>query len=253
VIILARGGGSLEDLQAFNSEPVAMAIFSSRIPVISAVGHETDVTIADFIADLRAPTPSAAAELAVPEKIELLRRCRELEQSLRSRMSGVLESLRRNLNELRRRLVEPRRRIQEFWLRLDDLTGRLARLAELGLRRSRDRLAEVARRLASNSPRAIIQKFNVRLDVNRSYLSTNMQILIDKRRSMLRELSAKLDALNPLAILARGYSVTRALPGRRIVTGPEQVALDQDVEVLLAEGLLLCNVKGKSKYGQEEL
>ncbi|MCK7514515.1 MAG: hypothetical protein MZV70_67900 [Desulfobacterales bacterium] len=82
VIILARGGGSLEDLQAFNSEPVAMAIFDSRIPVVSAVGHETDVTIADFIADLRAPTPSAAAELVVPEKIELIRRCSELEQAL---------------------------------------------------------------------------------------------------------------------------------------------------------------------------
>jgi exodeoxyribonuclease VII large subunit len=253
VIILARGGGSLEDLQAFNSESVAMAIFSSRIPVISGVGHETDVTIADFIADLRAPTPSAAAELVVPEKNELLRRCRELEQSLRSRMSGRLENLKRSLDEMRRRLVEPRRKIQEYWLRLDDLSGRLSRLAGLSLRRDRDRLAGLTRRLGSNSPRATIQRFNSRLDVNRSYLSINIQILINKSRSALRELSVKLDALNPLAILRRGYSVTRALPDKSIVTDPAQVALEQDVEVLLADGLLLCNVKGKSKYGQENL
>ena len=253
VIILARGGGSLEDLQAFNSEPVAMAIFSSRIPVISAVGHETDVTIADFIADLRAPTPSAAAELVVPEKLELLRRCRELEQSVRSRMSGRLESLKKNLKDMQRRLVEPRRRIQEFWLRLDDLSGRLMRLAAQGLRRDKDRLAGLTRRLGSSSPRVTIQRFNSRLDTNMSYLLKNITIIFGNCNSMFRELSVKLEALNPLAILRRGYSVTRALPGKSVVTDPAQVDLEQDVEVLLADGLLLCNVKGKSKYGQENL
>jgi len=253
VIILARGGGSLEDLQAFNSEPVAMAVFSSRIPVISAVGHETDVTIADFIADLRAPTPSAAAELAVPDKIELLRRCRELEQSMRNRMSNLLESLTKSLNDMRRRLADPRRKIQEFWLRLDDLTGRLMRLAAFGLSRDRDRLAGLTRRLSSSSPRAAIERLNSKLEVSTSYLSTNMHIVVDKSRSALRELSVKLDALNPLAILRRGYSVTRALPGKSIVTDPAQVTLEQDVEVLLADGLLLCEVKGKSRHGQEDL
>jgi exodeoxyribonuclease VII large subunit len=253
VIILARGGGSLEDLQAFNSEPVALAIFSSRIPVISAVGHETDVTIADFIADLRAPTPSAAAELVVPEKLELLRRCRELEQSLCSRMSGRLETSKKDLNEMRRRLVEPRRKVQEAWLRLDDLTGRLMRIASLNLRRDSDRLTGLARRLGASSPRATVQRFNSKLDFLRYYISINMHILINRNRSALRELSVKLDALNPLAILRRGYSVTRALPGKRIVTDPEHVRLEQDVEVLLANGLLLCRVKGKSKHGQEKL
>lgn len=253
VIILARGGGSLEDLQAFNSEPVAMAIFSSHIPVISAVGHETDVTIADFIADLRAPTPSAAAELVVPEKIELQRRCRELEQSVRSRMAGRLESLKKDLNEIRRRLADPRRKIQEFWLRLDDLTGRLMRLAALSMRRDSDRLAGLTRRLGSSSPQSMVQRLNLKLEVNNSYLSTYIRIITSRSRSALRELSLKLDALNPLAILRRGYSVTRALPDKRIVTDAEQVALEQDVEVLLAAGLLLCQVKGKAKHGQEDL
>lgn len=253
VIILARGGGSLEDLQAFNSEPVAMAIFSSRIPVISAVGHETDVTIADFIADLRAPTPSAAAELVVPEKRELLRRCRELERSVRSRMASRLESLKKSLKEMRRRLMDPRRKIQEIWLRLDDLTGRLMRLAALSMRRDSDRLAGLTRRLGSSSLPATVQRFHLKLEVNASYLSKNISILIERSRSALRELSFKLDALNPLAILRRGYSVTRTLPDQRIVTDPEQVTLEQDVEVLLAAGLLLCQVKGKAKHGQENL
>jgi exodeoxyribonuclease VII large subunit len=253
VIILARGGGSLEDLQAFNSEAVALAIFSSRIPVVSAVGHETDVTIADFIADLRAPTPSAAAELVVPEKLELRRRCNELAQSLCGRMSGRLETLRKSLHEMRRRLIEPRRRVQEAWLRLDDLSGRLLRIASLRLRRDNDRLAGLGQRLSSNSPRATVQQLKSTLDVIISYLLINKQIFITRKRAALRELAVKLDALNPLAILRRGYSVTRALPGKRIVTDPAHVHLEQDVEVLLAEGRLLCRVKGKSQHGQENL
>ena len=127
VIILARGGGSLEDLQAFNSETVAMAIYNSRIPLISAVGHETDVTIADFVADLRAPTPSAAAELVVPEKDSLLRHKDRLDRALHRSFLKQVNKLNLNIKQLTIRLKDPRKKIQELWFRLDDLGSRLCR------------------------------------------------------------------------------------------------------------------------------
>jgi exodeoxyribonuclease VII large subunit len=251
VIILARGGGSLEDLQAFNSEAVAMAIFASRIPVISAVGHETDVTIADFIADLRAPTPSAAAELAVPEKSELLRRRRELEQALMGGTKRHLEKLKRNINDLKNRLVDPRRKIQELWLRLDDFSGRLKRLTGSCVRREKERLGGLMRRLNSNSPKALVEKMNSRLDADKYNLATNISFIMRSKRSAAGESAIKLESLNPLAILRRGYSVTRSLPDRRVVSHPDQVSLEQQVEILLADGQLVCNVKGKTHHGQE--
>jgi exodeoxyribonuclease VII large subunit len=251
VIILARGGGSLEDLQAFNSEAVAMAVFSSRIPVISAVGHETDVTIADFIADLRAPTPSAAAEMAVPEKSELLRRRRELEQALLDGLRRHLEKLRQNLNELQNRLSNPRRKVQELWLRVDDFSGRLKRLAASCVRRDKERICGLMRRLNSNSPKALVHNMNLKLDVNRYNLLTNITFIIKNKHSAASGSTIKLESLNPLAILRRGYSVTRSLPDRRVVIHPDQVSLDQQVEILLADGQLVCNVKGKTHHGQE--
>jgi exodeoxyribonuclease VII large subunit len=168
-------------------------------------------------------------------------------------MSKRLESSRKSLEEMRRRLAEPRRKVQEFWLRVDDLTGRLMRLVLQCLRRDRDRLDASTRSLGSNSPQVAVKNYNSKLEVIKSYLLININIIIEKTRSAIREQSVKLDALNPLAILRRGYSVTRALPGKRIVTDPGQVTLEQDVEVLLADGVLLCRVKGKSRHGQENL
>ena len=128
VAIVARGGGSLEDLQAYNTEAVARAIFRSKIPIISAVGHETDFTVADFVADLRAPTPSAAAELVVPVQRDLKARCMELSGALAMRVSRLIKSNRECVEQLQKRLVHPSRKIQDHRLRLDDLTGRLNRL-----------------------------------------------------------------------------------------------------------------------------
>ncbi len=253
VIILARGGGSLEDLQAFNSETVAMAIFSSRIPVVSAVGHETDVTIADFVADLRAPTPSAAAEMVVPDKNELVRRHRELQQALLGGIRRHFEKSRKHIEELTSRLADPRRKIQELWLRIDDFSSRLARLAILSVRREKDVLSGLKKSLNSNSPLVLSQKIKFKLEVTTQNLLTNFNIILTHKRSLAGSAKIRLESLNPLAILKRGYSVTRSLPDLKVVTHPDLVDLDQQVEILLVGGKLLCNVKGKSHHGQENI
>jgi exodeoxyribonuclease VII large subunit len=131
VAILARGGGSLEDLQAFNTEAVARAIYASRIPVVSAVGHETDYTISDFVADLRAPTPSAAAELVVPQKSEFERRCHDGLLRLHKLISNYFNLLRSRTNEISKRLIDPRRKFEDHRLYLDDLLARLNRVVSL--------------------------------------------------------------------------------------------------------------------------
>jgi exodeoxyribonuclease VII large subunit len=253
VIILARGGGSLEDLQAFNSERVAMAIFNSRIPVVSAVGHETDFTIADFIADLRAPTPSAAAELVVPDKNELTRRCIESDSKLHAIIVNYISSHFKTISDLTRRLKDPRKKVQELWIRIDDMIGRLRRLSAMHLRRENERLSGLSRRLQASSPINRAQKAQLELERINYNLIILFKIFIEKKQSSFRETRAKLEALNPMAVLRRGYSVTRRLPDRRVVTDPDHVALGQDLEVMVAEGSLLCNVKGASRYGKEKL
>jgi exodeoxyribonuclease VII large subunit len=253
VVILARGGGSLEDLQAFNSEPVARAIFDSRLPVVSAVGHETDVTIADFVADLRAPTPSAAAELVVPEKSQLQRRCRELQQSLAFAVRKRVQDAGAKWSDLARRVLDPRRKIQEHWLRLDDLTGRCGRLTASNLGREKERFGYLLRRFDAASPLLRVHQYKLKLDQLIDNLSIYITINIKDKASRMRAAAAGLEALNPLAILQRGYSVVRALPGRAVVTSSGQVEIGQDLELQLAAGVLISNVRKKVSHGKENI
>jgi exodeoxyribonuclease VII large subunit len=249
VAILARGGGSLEDLQAFNSEPVARAIFESRVPVISAVGHETDYTIADFVADLRAPTPSAAAEMVVPEKSALEHRCTELEALLINKITNYFSVLSLRIQELSRRLHDPRRKISDLRLRIDDLHLRLSRTFAYRLRRDRENLDFRIDRLSANTPRLFIQKTKKQLEQNYINLLKTFINLNQSKKYKLRELTARLTALSPMAILSRGYSITRTIPEARVIKTTESVSLDQDIEVMVAKGRLFCRVKGKSNDG----
>jgi len=253
VAILARGGGSLEDLQAFNSERVARAIFASSIPIISAVGHETDYTIADFVADLRAPTPSAAAEMVVPEKYALQNRCQQLDAYLKTNIRHNVKRLSTYLQEMSKRLVDPRRRIEDMSLHVDDLNRRLQRTFANRIRRERQNLAFRADRLTANSPHSLVQKTKDKLDKININLFKTFIILINSKQIKTRELAAKLNALSPFAILSRGYSITRTIPDARVVKNPRSVSLNQDLEVMVAKGRLVCRVKGKSIYGQKDI
>jgi exodeoxyribonuclease VII large subunit len=157
-IIVGRGGGSLEDLWAFNEEIVARAIYASKIPVVSAVGHEIDFTIADFVADHRAPTPTAAAEFILPRKRDLLEQIRVLELQLLKEMEFKLETAKENLNALLKRLTDPGRKLRENQQRLDELSIDLLRRFQERVRQSKNSLAELAGRLSALSPLAVLER-----------------------------------------------------------------------------------------------
>jgi exodeoxyribonuclease VII large subunit len=249
VAILARGGGSLEDLQAFNSEPVARAIFASEIPIISAVGHETDYTISDFVADLRAPTPSAAAELVVPEKSELELRRKDIRILLQIRINYYFKYLKQKLNEQTSRLIDPRRKLEDSCLKLDDLTARLTRVLFHQILRERKHHDFWDDRFHANNPIHSVKNIKIQLEQKYNNLCKSLEIYNKSHQIRIRELAAKLQALSPVAILARGYSITRTIPGNTVVKDPETVSLNQELEVMVALGRLYCRVKGKSTDG----
>jgi exodeoxyribonuclease VII large subunit len=253
VIILARGGGSLEDLQAFNSERVARAIFASHIPVVSAVGHETDFTIADFIADLRAPTPSAAAELVSPSRDELVRRCSELTLGITSRTYRYIEKLQSRLSESTRHLIHPRQRIQDSRMRLDEISARISRSVMIRILQNRERLVWRTNTLLSASPRIQIQKSHVKLQQYSLNNLNYIKFILSNNSSGFRELAARLQALSPLAILSRGYSITRSMPHAAVIRNSKDVRIGQDLEILLARGALLCTVKRTLSDGKTDI
>ena len=253
VAILARGGGSLEDLQAFNSESVARAIYASEIPIISGIGHETDYTIADFVSDLRAPTPSAAAELAVPVKIELLQRLNDLSADLRYRMTHLIQGFRTSLADMSQRLIDPQKQIEDWRLRIDDIASRMIRNVQMRLDRKKERFFWLKDRLLINSPSNQSRNLNVMVEQNTYKLIKLFNIIIDKKSADLRKFSVQLQTLSPISILKRGYSITRTIPDLNVVMDPRMVAIGQDLEVMVAKGTLTCRVKGKSENGPENI
>ena len=251
VVILARGGGSLEDLQAFNSEAVARAIFASEIPVISAVGHETDYTISDFTADLRAPTPSAAAELVVPLKGELYRKINELRYLIILNLQRYIKNYRSLVGNLRGRLVDPKKKLSDHRLKLDEDVARLVRAMVNQIHMRRERLAWRLDKLSYNNPGFYVNKLKEKLDRMSALLQQFIRSCVLERQARMREVNAKLDSLNPTAILARGFSITRTLPETTIVRDSASVSLGQALEIVLARGSLTCDVKEKFKNGQK--
>lgn len=249
VVILARGGGSLEDLQAFNSESVARAIFASNLPVVSAIGHETDYTIADFVADMRAPTPSAAAELVVPQKSRLQEQLNAVQMHLEIEIKNYFNKIKNKLNENAKRIRDPRRKIEDSSLKIDDLASRLNRILSdrIHLERKNHQLWDD--RLQANNPVYTFINIKQKLDYIKTNLYKIFEIYIKLNKIKIREITEKLQALSPVAILKRGYSITRTLPGKTVVRDSETVYLDQNLEIMVALGRLYCRVKGKTPHG----
>ena len=243
VIIVARGGGSLEDLWAFNDEAVVRAISASTVPVISAVGHETDYTIADFVADLRAPTPSAAAELVVKEKEALVRSVAQLHLRLRSaiRQRMILLGDRVEWLRSRRVLTDPGRPLRDLARRLDDLAARLP----LALRRQGERAASRFKNAKNNllllSPLATITHRAKILEQWWDRIERAGVQAVEAKTAKFRHAVAQLESLSPLAVLGRGYSICRV--GERIVRSAGEAAPGDLVNVLLHRGELECRVE----------
>ncbi len=215
-VILGRGGGSLEDLQAFNEESVARAIAASELPVVSAVGHETDISIADFAADVRAPTPSAAAELLSPDTTALQQRFTQSGQRLATTMQQLLRQRHEQVRTLLRRLRHPGQRLQDQAQRLDNVDMRLRRAMQQRLQRTRTTLEHRRRRLLVQDPRLQLQK---RQEHRRQLERRLRRAMLDRLRQhhhRLERLSRTLDAVSPLQTLARGYSLTTDARGELV-------------------------------------
>jgi exodeoxyribonuclease VII large subunit len=245
VIIVGRGGGSLEDLWAFNEEAVARAIYASPVPIISAVGHETDFTIADFVADVRAPTPSAAAEIAVREKGDLLRVLSDRVTRMGREMDHFLARSREQIIGVQGKIRDPRRRIEENRLRLDEYWGRLATTVQRTWRENRERAARVLQILLAQDPLHEIRTLREGLSQLNKRLQGGTVALVDSKRTGWEKHVARLDAMSPLAILQRGYSIARRLPDGLILRDADEVGMNGQVAVRLHRGELICRVEGK--------
>jgi len=243
VIVLTRGGGSLEDLWAFNQEELALAIRASRIPVVSAVGHEIDITISDLVADLRAPTPSAAAELLVVEKESLIERLKEMRDRLQSDINTYLANLNQRLSLLSKGLRDPRKRIADSWLHLDELNGRLIRLIDLMIKERKKNLAAEGRALLLYSPIKILASLAQRIDFQRRTLTLMIFRRLKENRMALALLEERIKDLNPSSVLKRGYSITRKLPGKLILKDVSGLKKGDHVNVTLAKGEMECQIE----------
>ena len=268
VLIVARGGGSLEDLWAFNDERVARAIHASALPVVSGVGHEIDFTIADFVADARAPTPSAAAELVVPDRLACLEALTRTSQRLGAGMRRELRVSAARLSGVDRRLklAHPGVRLQQQMQRLDDLTQRLCGAARAGLHREGRRLAEARARLLHRSPQLLLGEWTARNHALQARLARAMgehaaresartQLLQARLDRALSERVARaahrlalaqrgLDTVSPLATLTRGFAIVTRADGT-LLTDAAAVPDGEQIDTRLARGTLIARVTGR--------
>ena len=251
VIIVGRGGGSLEDLAPFNDEMLARTIAASKIPVVSAVGHEVDFTIADFVADVRAATPSQAAELVVREKRAVAESVGELHRRLTHAMARRLDLQRHRVDALRGRtvLTDPHRPLLALSRRVEQAAVRLMRAARAAVRHAGHRVELVTRDLRARNPVARTRQDRRRLDELTGRLDRALARQVDRRRHRVVGVAGRLDSLSPLAVLGRGYSLTRTGAGQ-IVRSASQVAVGDEVDVMLHEGRLAARVTDRKEHDE---
>ncbi|MGZ4954234.1 MAG: exodeoxyribonuclease VII large subunit [Methylobacter sp.] len=245
VIILGRGGGSLEDLWAFNEELVARAIYDSEIPIISAVGHETDFTIADFVADLRAATPSAAAEHASPDQQQWLSRFIYLESRLQQQLQRKLNQKQQTLDWLIKRLQQqhPGQKLARNARRMDELGARLNQAMHTKLRHLTGSIEAKTAKLWQHNPAIIIKSHKQRQDYLAARLISAVEHKLEQLNLRLLNSSQTLHAVSPLATLNRGYAMTINPSSGEIIRSTEQLKLGDMVQTRLAQGRFTSQIK----------
>ncbi len=241
VLIVGRGGGSMEDLWSFNEESVARAISECPIPVVSAVGHEVDFTIADFVADYRAPTPSAAAEVLSPNRQELSEQVQLLYRKISTLTQHRLELARYQLSGLGKQLRHPGDRLRENSQRLDDLDIRLNQAMSLSMAQSRSTLNSFKNALFQRSPERKIAENNIRSAHLSDRLNQLMGNFLEKEQLKLQNLSSQLNTVSPLATLSRGYAIIQK--ENQVIQSASQLQSGDRVTARLGEGSVICEVK----------
>ncbi|UTA80633.1 exodeoxyribonuclease VII large subunit [Halomonas sp. XH26] len=247
VVLITRGGGSLEDLWAFNNEHLARAIFHSRLPVMSAVGHEVDVTLADFAADIRAPTPSAAAERLVPDQHALKQQLTQLENRLQRAMQARLERDSQRLDTLRARLRHPGEQLERQRQHVTALCQRLQRAMQQTVQQQQVRVTQLSKRLASQDMVRLHRAEQERVSQLQHRLASAMQRALEVRQARLSSTARELNAISPLAVLGRGYAIAQDEKGH-VIRRAEDTAPGQKLSLRLGEGRL--NVEVKRRYKQ---
>ncbi len=244
VLIVTRGGGSLEDLWAFNEEVVARAIHDCNIPVVSAVGHEVDFTIADFVADRRAPTPSAAAELVTPDQAEWLQQLRALEARLLQRMKQHLSASTQEISWLHKRLSlrHPGQYLRQQAQRLDELEGRYRLAISSRFNNLHAKLDALSASLKQATPAHRIRRYSFQQAALTQRMRTAIRQQLANRQSRFALACKSLDTISPLATLERGYSIVTRVKDNTILRRTTDIKAGEQVEARLAEGQLLCSV-----------
>jgi len=246
VLIVGRGGGSAEDLNGFNSEKVVRAIAASDIPVISAVGHEIDITLSDLAADYRAPTPTAAAEAVILEKEQWVERFGNLQKRITNNFNLILQRSRNKLQQLESRLVDPRHRLSLIRMKLDDYLTRLSTQLSQNLQTQRLRVAENHRHLMRHTPPNLLSNMRTTLNLQGKRLGEDITRIIQSKRTTLAGYASLLESYNPKNVLRRGYSITLSEATGAIVKNAKSVTKGEMLKVLLAKGTLGCEVKKHS-------
>ena len=243
ILIVGRGGGSIEELWAFNEEMVARAIYESHIPIISAVGHETDFTIADFVADVRAATPTAAAEIAVPDIVDMERRLMEGRSRMARAMQKRCKTYRDQLNRLQKSYAfrYPKQLVQQKQQELDRLIDTMEGALDSTVTARKNQFEQATKALHRLHPHSLIEEAKGRLQLSEKNLVKSSQAIVSEHKQIFSQLIAKLDALSPLKVMDRGYSLAYT-KDEQLLKSVEQVTIGDEMRVQVKDGVLNCHV-----------
>ena len=242
LIILARGGGSIEDLWCFNMESVARAIFKSEIPLVSAIGHETDFTISDFVADLRAPTPSAAAEIISQNHSNLNTLITSAQKDLYLQINNELRKKNENLKGLTKLIRHPGDKLREISQRIDGIETHLVNLLERVLLISKGEVNSISSSLKEFSPFMMVENSKNRIENSIKDIRRSMQAVLEEKRNQFLTSSHTLEAVSPLSVLSRGYSILTKGKEEKVINSYSQVKVGDEITGKLKEGQILTKV-----------